>query len=51
MRIIGLTIANVFHAFADQPIPDIVKIFAHHYAETLRSEIVLETEIEDTDTK
>jgi hypothetical protein len=45
------SIANVFQSFADQAEPDLVKIFARHYAETLRREIVLEPEIEDTDTK
>ena len=50
-RISWQSIANVFQAFADQAEPDLVKIFARHYAKTLRSEIVSETEIEDTDTK
>ena len=45
------SIANVFQSFADQAEPDLVKIFARHYAETLRREIVSEAEIEDLDTK
>lgn len=50
-RISWQSIANVFQAFADQAKPDLVKIFARHYAETLRRKIVSEADIENTDIK
>ena len=39
-------VADVFEAFAAEAKPKMVKLFAQHYAETLRQDVVVETEIE-----
>lgn len=40
-------VADVFEAFAAKAKPAMVRLFAQHYAETLRSDVVSETETEE----
>jgi hypothetical protein len=40
-------VADVFEAFVDEAKPPMVKLFAQHYAETLRRDVFSETETEE----